>query len=154
MSSVTEIREEIFERAETQRLVIKVHTERLDSSDYRVSAGNFINEIFPNWEDDSRIRFLAIEIRGDRTFMSIDVYNSGYDFDTAHETKTILPVYVLWHHKRKGWFVVRWPQEDGPLATKMAELHRLNGFDAITPFLANFNAQVVYGNPRVVSTNR
>lgn len=79
--------------------------------------------------------------------MSINVNNFGYNFDTAHETTTILPVYVLWQHKRKGWFVVRWPQEDGSLAAKLAGLHQLNGFDAIIPFLANFNAQVVYGNP-------
>lgn len=92
MSSITKIREKIIEKAEAQRLVIKMHTDKLDSCDYRVLAGNFVNEIFPNWEDDSRIRFLAIEIRGDRTFMSIDVNNFGYDFDTAHETKTTLPV--------------------------------------------------------------
>ena len=138
MSSIIEIREKIFEKAEAQRLVIRVHTDKLDSCDYRVSAGNFVNEIFPNWEDDSRVRFLAIEIRGDRRFMSIDVNNFGYDFDTAHETKTTLPVYILWLHERKGWFLVRWPQEDGPLATKLAELHGLNGYDAVTPFFCKF----------------
>ncbi|TQB69775.1 hypothetical protein MPDQ_001399 [Monascus purpureus] len=154
MSNITELREKIFERTEAQRLVIKVHTEKLDSHDYRVSASKFVNEIFPNWEHDNRVRFLAIEIRGDRTFFAIDINNFDYNFDTAHETKTILPVYAVWQHKRKGWFTVRWPQEDGPLATKLAELHTLNGFDAITPFLADYNTRVVYDNPRDLSTNR
>ncbi|PYH99039.1 hypothetical protein BO71DRAFT_394623 [Aspergillus ellipticus CBS 707.79] len=154
MCDTSEIREKIFEKSEAQRLVIKVHTEQLDSHDYRVSASNFINEIFPNWEDDSRIHFIAIEIRGDRTFLAIDVNNLDYDFETAHETRTVLPVYVVWRHKRKGWYIIRWPQEDEPLATKIAELHDLNGFDTTTPFLANFNESVVYGNPRYISINR
>lgn len=148
MSSTAQIREKIFEKTEAQRLVIKVHTNYLDSHDYRVSAGNFIDEIFPNWENDSRIRFLAIEIRGDRTFMAVDINNSDYDFDTAHENRIVLPVYVVLQHKRRGWFVVRWPQEDEPLATKIAELHNLNGFKATTPFFADYNQPVIYERPR------
>lgn len=105
MSNITEIYEKIFERTEAQRLVIKVHTEKLDPHDYRMSANKFISEIFPNWEEDNRIHFLVVEIRGDRTFMVIDINNVEYNFDTAHETKTILPVYVVvWQHKRRGWF--------------------------------------------------
>lgn len=87
--------------------------------------------------------------------MVIDINNFDYNFDTAHETKTILPVYVVWQHKRRGWFIVRWPQEDGPLATKVAELHMLNGFNATTPSLADYNnTRVVYDNPRYLSKNR
>lgn len=154
MSDIAEIREKIFERKEAQRLVIKVSTEKLNSQDYRASASKFVNEIFPNWENDNRILFLAIEIRGDRTYMAVDINNFNYNFDTAHEAMTILPVYVVWQHKKKGWFNVRWPQEDGPLATKLAELHNLNGFNAITPFLANYNTRIVYENPRELSTDR
>ncbi|GES66834.1 hypothetical protein BO71DRAFT_394623 [Aspergillus terreus] len=148
MSTITELREKIFETTEAKWLVVKVHTDRLDSHDYRVSASQFINDIFPDWENDSRIHFLAIEIRGDRTFMAIDINNSKYDFDTAHETKIILPVHIVWQHKRRGWFLVRWPREDEPLAAKIAHLHDLNGFDATTPFLANYNERVMYENPR------
>lgn len=154
MYNINEIHERIFERSEAQRLVIKVRTEKLDSHDYRVSASKFINEVFPDWEHHNRICFIAIEIRGDRTFMVIDVNNFDYNSDTAHETKTILPVYVVWQHMRKGWFIIRWPQEDVPLATKVAELHTLNGFHATTPFLADYNnTRVVYENPRYLSTN-
>lgn len=154
MSNVAQVREKIFEKTEAQRLVIKVHTDQLDSHDYRVSAGKFIDDIFPNWENDSRIHFLAIEIRGNRTFIAVDINNSDYNFNTAHETKTVLPVHVVWQHKRRGWFIVRWPQEDEPLATKIAELHNLNGFNTMTPFLANFNQPVVYDKPRDLATNR
>lgn len=65
MCDITEIREKVFKKTDAQRLVIKVHTERLDSQDYRVSVNNFINEIFPNWEDDHRIRFIATGLRAE-----------------------------------------------------------------------------------------
>jgi hypothetical protein len=154
MSDITEIREKIFEKTAAQRLVVKARTDQLDSHDYRASASKFINEIFPNWENDSRIHFLTIEIRQNRVFMAIDINNSDYDFDTAHENKILLPVHVVWQHKRKGWFIVRWPQEDEPLAAKIAELHNANGFNATTPFLANFNERVVYDRPRHLFPNR
>lgn len=80
--------------------------------------------------------------------MAMDINNSEYDFDTAHEAKIILPVHVVWQHKRRGWFLVRWPQEDEPLAAKIANLHDLDGFDTNMPFLANYNERVVYENPR------
>ncbi|GIK00116.1 hypothetical protein Aspvir_004134 [Aspergillus viridinutans] len=148
MSNIAEVREKIFERKEAQRIIIKVHTEKLDSQDYRVSAYNFVNEIFPDWENDKRILFLAIEIWGDRTYMAVDINNYDYNFDTAHKNKTILPVYVLWQHRRRGWVMIRWPQEDERLATKLADLHNVNGFDATTPFLENYNTRIVHANPR------
>lgn len=101
MSNIAQIRDKILEKTEAQRLVIKVHTNQLDSQDYRLSAGRFMDEIFPNWENDSRIHFLAIEIRGDRTFMAVDINNVNYNFNTAHITRTVLPVYVVWQHKRR-----------------------------------------------------
>lgn len=90
MSDITEIREKIFEETAAQRLVVKARTDQLDSHDYRVSASKFINEIFPNWENDSRIHFLAIEIRQNRALHGyrIDINNSEYDFDTAHKNVT------------------------------------------------------------------
>ncbi|PYI25998.1 hypothetical protein BP00DRAFT_499087 [Aspergillus indologenus CBS 114.80] len=148
MSSTSQIREKIFEKSEAQRLVIKVHTDHLDSCDYRLSAGKIIDELFPSWQSDSRILFLAIEIRGDRTYMVVDIYNSNYNFDTAHKTRTVLPVSVVWQHRRRGWFIVKWPQEDEPLATKITELHNLNGFNSSTPFLADYNQRVTYERPR------
>jgi hypothetical protein len=62
MSNIAEIREQMFEKKDAQRIIIKVHTEKLDSQDYRFSAYKFVNGIFPNWENDKRILFLAIEI--------------------------------------------------------------------------------------------
>lgn len=149
MTNLSDIRREIFRNTEARRIVIKVRTESLDPRDYRASAYEVVNEVFPGWEHDIRVLFLAIEAWGERTYMAIDINHHNYDFGTAHKTNTILPVYVLQQYrKRKGWALVRWPQEDEPLATKLAYLHNVNGFGIPTPFLENHNARVVHDNPR------
>lgn len=149
MANVSDIRKEIFKNSEAQRIVIKVHTQNLDSQEIRKSAYSFVDGIFPDWEHDNRILFLAIEVWGDRTFMAIDINNFDYNFDTAHKSTTVLPVFVL-SKKRENWNLIRWPKEDKSLAEKLAYLHNANGFDR-TPFLENHNSRVVHANPRVLS---
>ena len=75
-----------------------------------------VNEIFPDWEHDSRILFLAIEMN-----------HHDYSLDTAHTNKTILPVFILTKRRRDVW---RRPQEDTSIAEELADLHNSNGFDA------------------------
>lgn len=147
MSDISEIHQELFKNTEPRRVVLKVHTDKLDPQDYHTSVGEVVNEIFPDWKADDRVLFLAIEIWGDRTFMAIDLNNHDYDFEQAHKVKPVLPVYVLWKHRRKGWILVRWPQEDQSLAEKIAYLHNANGFTE-TPFLEDHNSQVIHANPR------
>ncbi|KAL4957114.1 hypothetical protein BDW69DRAFT_156945 [Aspergillus filifer] len=66
--SAADLRERVFENSDPKRLVIKLKTAQLDSSDYRSSSSEFISQIFPNFHSDPRIRFLAIGIWTDRTF--------------------------------------------------------------------------------------
>lgn len=149
ITNLSDIRREIFKTPSTKRIVIRVHTGSLDPQDYRTSASRVVNEVFPDWEYDSRILFLAIEIWGDRAFMAIDINNHDYDFLTAHKTKTVFPVYVLREfRKRKGWALVRWPMEDGLLATKLAYLHNVNGFGVATSFLEDHHTCIVHDNIR------
>ncbi|KAJ5115417.1 hypothetical protein NUU61_001176 [Penicillium alfredii] len=149
MTNLSDIRKEIFGDNDSKRIVIKVNTKLLDPQDYRASANSVASEIFPKWENDSRILFLAIDVWSERTFIVIDVNRHDYDFRTAHKTKTILPVYVLRQRgKNRGWVLIRWPQEDEPLAEKLADLHNVNGFDIPTPFLENHNSRIVHANPR------
>lgn len=152
-SSLSDIRDEIFKNSMAQRIIIKVQTKILDSQDYRGSAYRVVSEIFPGWERDSRILFLAIEIWGERVFLAIDINHHDYNFKTAHKSTTILPVSVLREHRRsgRGWNLIRWPQEDRPIAKTVADLHNANGFDVQTPFLANHNSPVIYSNPRHLS---
>lgn len=150
--NAAKIRQEIFKSNDAKRLVIRLHTDKLeDSDDYLASASAIVSEIFPCWEKDSRVLFLAIEVRPERTHMVIDINNDEYNFATAHETKNIIPVYVL-RRKRGRWVQFRWPPGDKLLNEEVASLHELNGFDAKTPFFANHHTQVAYANPRSLAT--
>ena len=155
MTNLPTIREEIFKSTNPQRLIIKTRTKpNLDTQTYRDEAYQTINEIFPDWHLDSRILFLAIEVWGHRIFTAVDINNHEYDFNTAHKSKAVLPVFVLARNKRRGvgttgsWNFMRWAREDIHVAEELARLHGANGFDVGTPFMGNHNERVVYSNPR------
>lgn len=103
LSNLTAIREEIFKNFTAKRIIIKVNTEDLDSQDYRASANKVASEVFPAWESDPRILFLATDIWSKRSFIVVDINRHDYDFLTAHKDKTILPVYVLRQPKKRQW---------------------------------------------------
>ncbi|KAL4931251.1 uncharacterized protein BDV17DRAFT_256358 [Aspergillus undulatus] len=66
MAELSDIREQIFKNNDPKRIVIKLNTERLDSQEYRASASEVISEVFPNWELDDRVRFLAVAVWSDQ----------------------------------------------------------------------------------------
>lgn len=149
MATLSDIRDDIFKNNETKRIIVRVRAESLDSQGYHALAYKVINEVFPGWESDTRVLFLAIEIWRNRMFLAVDIHNHDYDFNTAHRTKTVLPVYILRQHRGdKQWALIRWRREDVSLAEKLAYLHNANGFDGLTPFLENHNSRVVHANPR------
>ncbi|GIK04693.1 terpene cyclase [Aspergillus viridinutans] len=112
-------------------------------------AKRILNDIFPNWEHDNRIRFLAVEVFHDRTYMAFDINHHDYNFRTAHQDKTALPVYVLRRvHKGRNWALVRLPQEDGRLCTRLADLHRAHGYDVELPIVEDNTSMIVHANPR------
>ncbi|KAJ5304161.1 Subtilisin-like serine protease [Penicillium atrosanguineum] len=143
------LRDKILEDNTTKRILIKLKSKTLDSEDYRVSANEIVKEIFPNWENDRRILYLAIDIWKERTFIVIDINNHDYDFETAHESKKVLPVYVLrQYRKRQGWALVRFHPVDERLMIQLAELHEHQGWNSTTPFLADHTTMLCYRNPR------
>jgi hypothetical protein len=150
MSNLCGIRQEIFNNG-TIRLVVKVKTDSRDSDDCRSLAYKVVNEVFPNWDQDSRVLFLAIEVWDNRILVGIDINRHDYNYSTAHKDNTILPVYVLQMHRKK-WVLVRWPREDESAAAKLAELHRVVGYDTATPFFENHNTRNVHAHPREYST--
>lgn len=146
MSNLTNIREELFESS-AKRIIIRVKTETRNSEYCRTTAYRTVNEIFPNWERDSRVLFLAIQVWADRIFMIIDVNHANYDYQVAHKDKTILPVYILRTY-RGNWVLMRWSTDDERAAMELAELHRVAGYSTPIPFFENHNSQTVYDNPR------
>ena len=150
MANISEIREEIFKNNNTQRIIVKMrkHSENLTSQEIRDSAYNVVHEIFPDWEQDSRVLFLAIEVWSDHTYLAIDINHHNYNFDTAHQSTAVFPVFVLSKKRRRGWKLVRWPLGEMMLTKKLAYLHNVHGFDTPTPFLESHISGTVHANPR------
>lgn len=149
MTDISTIRERIFEDDDAKRIVMKMKTGQLDSRDYLSSARRILNDIFPDWEHDKRILFLALDVFHDRTYMAFDINHHDYNFLTAHKDKTALPVYVLRRvHTGQTWALVRWPQEDDNLCKRLAELHRAHGYDFKLPIVEDHTSVIVLANPR------
>jgi hypothetical protein len=85
----------LLEHDIAKRIFIRVKTESLVSQDYRASANRVVSEGFPDWENDPRVLFVAIDVWSERTFIVIDINHHDYDFGTAHKAKTVFPVFVL-----------------------------------------------------------
>ena len=79
--------------------------------------------------------------------MNIDVDHADYDYQTAHQDNTILPVYVIRMY-RGNWVLERWQKEDERVAQNLAELHRVTGYGVDIPFFENHNTRIVYDKPR------
>ncbi|RAL11865.1 uncharacterized protein BO97DRAFT_443573 [Aspergillus homomorphus CBS 101889] len=148
--NLAEIGDEIVKSDKAKRIVIKLKTCNLDSGDYRASACEFLDAVFPDWEHDNRILFLTIQVHVTRTFLVVEINNHAYDFFTAHDCKTLLPVYVLLQKGRRGWALVRWPQQDEDLAIRLADIHQRHGWHARTPILENYIHLVVCADPRAL----
>ncbi|KAL4935429.1 hypothetical protein BDV06DRAFT_234319 [Aspergillus oleicola] len=149
--SVADIRERVFQNNEPKRIVIKLKTNQLDSQDYRTSSTDFITQLFPSWQTDPLIRFLAIGVWSHRTFLVLDINYAEYNFETAHKDRTILPVYVIRQYRRRTkWALVRWQPEDVPLAANLADMHNRHGWDAALPFLEDHTdiTRMCFANPR------
>ncbi|KAJ5154841.1 uncharacterized protein N7500_010280 [Penicillium coprophilum] len=123
-------------------------TKSLDSQDYRLSATGVVSEVFPGWENDPRVLPVAFDVWEERTFIVVDINHQDYDFDTAHKIKKVFPVYVLRNGKKRGWALIRWPKEDGPLGDRVMDLHNAHGWDAKPPFLGDHHSRIVHANPR------
>ncbi|PLB55657.1 hypothetical protein P170DRAFT_506212 [Aspergillus steynii IBT 23096] len=145
----SDIRQGLFKDDTAKRIVIKVKTQTLNPESYFASATNVVSEILPGWESDPRMLLLAIDLWSERTFIVIDINNRDYNFRTAHKNTTVFPVYVLRQHgRRQDWVLVRWHQLDERMSLQLADLHRVNGYDATLPFLENHNTRIVHENPR------
>lgn len=94
-----------------------------------------------------QILFVAIAIWPERTFLVVDIHHHTYDFNTAHKATTIFPVYVLRQARKRsgsGWALLRWPQEDENINTRLAHLHDSMGYEAEMPFLQDHHFRRVH----------
>ncbi|KAL4899454.1 hypothetical protein BDW74DRAFT_110111 [Aspergillus multicolor] len=134
------------------RLVGDTPTAILDSTDYLSSGLPFVAAVqesmkacSPDSDTEIETRFIALRITSRHSFFVIDVNNTEYDYKTAHEVTTPIPVYVLRLSKRVKIF--RNPPNDEQLASILATMHWGHGNDPL-PLVDDYTKPVVYHSPR------
>ena len=149
MANLSSIHDQIFNSNDAKRIAMKMNTKDLNSDNYTASAKRKLNDIFPDWESDPRFRFVAMEVYHEGAYIAIDISHRDYNFNTAHEDMKPLPVYFLGKvHKGREWTLIRMPQEDDYICTRLAYLHRCHGYDAELPLVDDYTSIVFHANPR------
>jgi hypothetical protein len=147
MASAAEIHK-VFDRQESIRIIICVYTTTLNSADYISSASEILRNFVPEWEQNSQIRMLAVEVYSRHTYIAVDVNNHSYEFGNAHKDTTLIPVYGIRQVKRTDkWLLSRLAKEDKTVAERIAELHNVNGAKE-PPFLEDHTSLIQHLNLR------
>lgn len=123
----------------------------LDSEAYLESISPFALEVQRCLHDDdanNRTCFVVVKIyRGKHSFFVVDLNNSDYDYQTAHECKTPIPVYVLRLSKRNPR-IYRKREIDELVADTVAVMHNGHGHDPLPLFDNHYDEHLQYSNPR------
>ncbi|KAI9369559.1 hypothetical protein BJX61DRAFT_536317 [Aspergillus egyptiacus] len=130
------------------RLVGDTPTALLDSDDYLKSVLPFVTKAQDSIKicyPDAETRFLALRIQKRHSYFVVDINNSDYDYETAHEDATLIPVYLLRlsRHVR----ISRQPMQDRDLARILATMYWGHGNDPL-PLVDDYTKSVVYHSPR------
>lgn len=133
------------------RILGALPTKCLDSEDYLTSVSSMIEPFVTVWKETALTHLVAVEVWPRTSHFALDLNNHKYNFDTAHEEKIVLPVFLLqYFRKRKLWHLQRFPRQDIPLADRIAVLHHANGEDA-TPFLQDHTKIITHYAPRSIT---
>ena len=131
------------------RLLGDTPTKILDSDNYSESIGEVARKVQDSISEcrpDMHTRFLAANIfPGRHSYFVVDINNTDYDYETAHEVASPIPVYVFRLSRRPRIF--RFEEQDTRLAERLAGMHEGHGYDPL-PLIEDFNKIVVYQNPR------
>lgn len=123
----------------------------LDPGDYLESIRPFASEVqdyLQKYHPDNKTRFLAAKIcRGKHSYFIVDLNNTDYNYETAHECRTLIPVYVLRLSKRQPT-IFRKRELDETLAKILREMHNCHGQDPLPLFDNHYNENLQYRNPR------
>ncbi|KAJ5135250.1 uncharacterized protein N7515_004528 [Penicillium bovifimosum] len=102
------------------------------------------------YDGNNTTRFLAVMIDpGKHSYFVVNLNNTEYDYQTAHECETPVPVYILRLSKSKP-MIFRNPVLDGHIAETLRVMHNNHGQDPL-PLLDFDNycdKNTYYGNPR------
>lgn len=152
-----QIREVLFELPEddvtgTMRILGVTRNRILDPNDYLESIRPFALEVQDSLHarhGNNTTRLLAITIHPDKhSYFVVDLNNADYDYQTAHECQTMLPVYVLRLSSKRKPTISRQRPLDPVIAETLRKLHNDHGQDPL-PLLDNYyDKDRYYGNPR------
>lgn len=128
----------------------------LDSNDYLESIRPFVSKVqetvcehCPN----ARTCFVAVNIYpGKHSYFALDLNNFEYNYETAHNDTTPIPVYVLRLSVKKVR-LYRNERLDATLAETLATMHNGHGDDPL-PFVDDYNQLVEYYKPRSIGLDR
>ncbi|QKX63326.1 uncharacterized protein TRUGW13939_10496 [Talaromyces rugulosus] len=121
----------------------------LDSRDYLGSIRPFVSAVERSLRQhrlDNQTSFLAVSIYpGRHSYFVLDLNNSDYVYETAHNDMNPISVYVLRLSRNPKIF--RKEALDKTLAETLAEMHNGHGYEPL-PLFDDHNQIVQYHNPR------
>ncbi|PLN86097.1 hypothetical protein BDW42DRAFT_107950 [Aspergillus taichungensis] len=136
---------------DTMRVLGDIPNSILDPKDYLGSIRPFASkdQDCPHESHASHeTRFIAVNIyRGKHFYFVVDLNNTDYNYQTAHECKTLIPVHILCLSKREPT-ICRKPELVGPIAESLRIMHNGHGQDPLPLFDNYCDENSQYGNPR------
>ena len=137
--------------ARTMRILGDIPNSILDPNNYLESIRPFASKVqdcLHQYDRNNTTCFLAVTIYpGKHSYFVVDLNNTDFDYQTAHECKTPVPVYVLRLSKRRPT-IFRKPQLDGQIAETLQVMHNNHGQDPLPLFDNYCDQNSYYGNPR------
>ena len=133
------------------RILGDVPNSVLDSKHYLESIHPFASKVqhcLQKDHADYETRFVAVNIYpGKHSYFVVDLNNVGYNYNTAHECKTPVPVYILRLSQRTP-AIRRNEALDMELAISLAKMHDGHGQDPLPLFEDHNDPNLQYRNPR------
>ena len=133
------------------RILGDVPNSVLDPKDYLESIHPFASKVqhcLREYRPDYETRFVAVNVYpGKHSYFVVDLNNVGYNYNTAHECKTPVPVYILRLSKRAP-AISRAEALDMQLAELLAKMHDGHGQDPLPLFEDHNDPNLQYCNPR------
>lgn len=135
----------------TMRILGDTPNSILDPKDYLESIRPFASKVqdcLHEYHANNETRFVAVNIyRGKHSYFVVDLNNTDYNYQTAHECKTLIPVFILRLSKRKPT-IFRKRELDGQIAETLRIMHNGHGQNPLPLFDNYCDENSQYSNPR------
>ncbi|KAJ5571705.1 hypothetical protein N7535_005365 [Penicillium sp. DV-2018c] len=152
-----QIREVLFELPEyevtgTMRILGDTSNRILDPNNYLESIRPYalaVKDSLCARHRNNTTRLLAVTIHPDKhSYFVVDLNNANYDYQTAHECKSLVPVYVLRLSSKRKPTIHRQRPLDSVIAETLRKLHDVHGQDPLPLFDNYYDKNRYYGNRR------